>query len=279
MKMPILITCLLGAATLSLAQDEAPLAGPTVVAEAKASSLVRIGYDGSIERPEVRIEEAALELLDLDDQARAKVDQIVAERAAVLDKAVIENIELLVEFQSAKSAGDELRQAALLARFVRSLSALESRGSLRAEIESALGDEERARFDSLIDEYNQAIVAEARELAKERGERFIQFKFVQVERLKVLGQEIRRSYDRQIGSRTEDLERLLAAIALTHEREAEVRRIVTDFAQRTLLNPDEKDRAGLFIKIASMLSSEERERLVEFIRGERGDAAASPDDH
>jgi hypothetical protein len=276
--MRILIACLLAATASAPAQEDASLlAGPSVSEEAP-TTLVRLGYDGAIERPGVRIEEAALELLELDASARARVDEIVAERAAILDKAVIENIELLVEFQSAKSAGDELRQAALIGRFVRSLAALEERGSLREELGRALGDDEKARFESLIDEYNQAILAEARDAAKERGERFIQFRFVQIERLKVLGQEIKRSYDRQIGSRTEDFERLLAALALSPEREAEVRRVVTDFARRTLLNPDEKDRAGLFIRIASMLSADERRRLVEFAREGRASEATKNDD-
>jgi hypothetical protein len=274
MRMHLIVVCLLGAGMPALGQDdEAPLAGPSVAESPGATSLVHVGYDGAIERPDVPVEEAALELLDLDEATRARVEDILAARAAILDKAVIENIDLLVQLRSAKSAGDKAQEVSLLGRFARELAPLRARGTLREEIGAALDETNLATFEALIDEYDEAIVAEARESAKQRGETFQVRRFARAERLKDLGREIRRSYERQIGSRREDFERLLAALDLTPEHEAKVRQIVTDFAQRTKLNPTRKDRAGVYLEILSVLSAEERSRLAAYVRGERGGGA------
>ena len=251
----------------ALGQDDtAPLAGPAVERETTPESLVEVAYDGSVEPLEAAPAEAAVELLGLDEATLAQVREVIAERAAILDRIVIENIELLVELQSARD--DPGRRRAIYAEIVGKLAPLVRRGELEDEIGALLSEEQRRCYVSLIAEYERALEAQARAEAERRGERFRAWRYRARHRLEALGAELRRSYERQIGARQADLERLLRELALDPEREAEVRRIVTEFAQRTMLNPSRADRAGLFIEIMGVLTPEQRARAAARLRGD-----------
>ena len=86
--------------------------------EARASSLVRLGYDGRVERlSDVQPEVAALDLIELDDAARSRIGGLLRGPAAFMDGAVMEHYRPLLDLYSAFAAGDEGEVVVLYLRF------------------------------------------------------------------------------------------------------------------------------------------------------------------
>lgn len=244
--------------------DETLLAGPRVERQAKPTSLVVRSYDGTVTQLDVPAAEAAVELLELDIQAASAVDRILAERAAILDKAVIENVDLLIELQSTR--GNQQRRREIYRELYAAAAPLTQRGSLRDEIAGVLETEQKTSYLEIIDEYEQAMTEQARLAADEEGRQFAARQFQRRQAVAEFGREIKRSYDRQIGSREKELEDLLVALALDQQTEAEVRRLIIEHAQRTLLNPDEADRAALMRQILAELTPEQRREAIRILR-------------
>lgn len=85
--------------------------------------------------------------------------------------------------------------------------------------------------------------------------------------LRVLGDEVKRSYEAMIAEGKERLERVIGELQLTPQQEERVRAIVTEFGQKTKLNPSGGERARLFAEIASELTPEQRRRAFDLLRG------------
>lgn len=263
------ITFVLLLSPATLAQDDATLlAGPSVKVEARATTLVVRAYDGTVTILDVPPAEAAIELLDLEADRAEAIDRILAQRAAIIDEVVIENIELLVELQSTR--GNQQRRREIYRELTEKLAPLDARGSLEDEISSVLNDEQRDTYRRLIREYDTALEDQARAQAAEQGERFRARQYQIRHQVVAVGRELARSYDRQIGARQQDFERLLAELALDETTENEVRRLVTEFGQRTALHPTREDRAQLVAEIFSVLTPEQRREAALILRSRSG---------
>ncbi len=239
-----------------------PLAGPRVGGDSGSRTLVEHAYDGKVRRLEVPPEEAALERLGLDEPTRQAVGRILAERAAIVDRVVIENVPMLLEYRTAAEAGDRAESVRVLGEFLGKLDPLTKRGTLLDELAGVLSVGPRHEFEALVGEYREALREEARREAVERGERFRPRAYGVRENLLTLGQEIRRSYERQVTGRIAEFDKVLAELALEPEREARVRALVTEFGQRTRLNPTEAQRRELFAAILKELTPEQAGRLL-----------------
>lgn len=251
----------------ALAQDDATLlAGPDVDGDAKATTLVVRGYDGMVKDLDVPVDEAAIDLLDLDEMTIAEIDRIVTERAAILDKVVIDNIGLLVELQSAR--GNQERRREIHRELFDAAAPLLRRGPLRDEIAGVLDDARRTTYLEIIDEYERAMLTQAR--AEAEDGRFNPRQYHRRQAIAQLGRELKRSYDRQVGSRQEDLESLLVELALDLETEAEIRRMILEYGQRALLNPDEADRSELIRQILAEIPPDKRQDAIRILRSRAG---------
>lgn len=239
----------------------AVLSGPQVH-EGAHESLVERGFDGRILPLEVVPEEVAVSLLDLDEASRSRVDTILDERSAILDRVLVENLDLLLKFQSARASGSATRQLSILRAFIRKLEPLRRRGSLRDEIARVLPEDQRARFEAMIDEYEDALEAQARADARARGERFRPLAYRIRRNLERLGQDIVASYERAVASRTAELEAFLTRASLGPQSEREVRRIITEFGQQTMLRPAPADKRRLVRDLWNAVRPEERTRLI-----------------
>lgn len=253
---------------------DAPLKGPVVRQTVSPETLVETDFQGHIKRLEIPPEEAALGRLDLDEAARNKVQRILRERAAILDKVVVENIGLLLKFNTARQAGDRKDQALLLGEFSQKLTPLLQRGALGDELKTALTDDQKARFDSLVNGYWDAVVAERMNAADMEGGGRAGRKpgragILARERLAALGQEIKRSYERSIGQRVSDFDSLLKQLDLRPEQEGKVRSLVTDYAQRTKLNPNTDQKRDLIRRISQELDAEQQRRLLAYVLGRK----------
>lgn len=237
------------------------LSGPQV-REGAHESLVERGFDGRIRPLTTSPEERAVALLRLDEATRARVETILDERSAILDRVLVDNLDLLLQFQSARASGSATRQLSILRAFVRKLEPLRRRGSLRDEIARVLPEDQRARFEAMIDEYEDALEAQARADARARGERFQPLAYRIRRNLERLGQDIAASYERAIGSRVAELEAFLERASLSPESEREVRRIITEFGQQTMLRPTPADKRRLVRDLWNAVRPEERIRLI-----------------
>lgn len=251
------------------AAEPAPavLAGPSVEESEAPTTLVRLGYDGALERLDVPAEEAALELLDLSDEVRASTERILAERAAILDRIVVDNIDQLVEIFTAVQSGD--RGAALreYLQFSRELEPLRARGTLAEELASAMPADAAATFTALVEEYREAALEELQRQAREQGRRLARRQAAMQEGIRAVGLEIRRSYERTIGGGQERLGELYATVNATPEQQARISDLAVTFFDRTKGKASRTEKVGLFLAILQELTPEQRSILIESRRG------------
>ena len=267
--MRIAILVVVGAAGFALGQEPV-LKGPTVATPAVRATLVEEDFNGKLKRLEVPAEEAALKLLSLDDATRAKTDKIFAERAAILDKGVIENLELIAQIQSAGQSGDKAEALKLFGEFAKKLDGLKARGRLVDEVRDALPEGKQSQFMALVKEYHEAGIKDNMAQAAARQEQLTRREAAGREVLQAVGREIKRSYDRQIGARNADYEQLLASLDLKPEQERKIRNMVTDWVQATKANPSAEQKKDLFWKIHAELDRGQRRKLVEYHLGKKG---------
>ncbi len=265
------IACLAGAVVLAVLspawgqteptkEDPAVLGGPPVAPSADAPRLAERDYAGRVKPLEIPPEEAAIGLLNLDAEAKERVDAILIARAAIIDRVVIENIESLLELQSARAANDRETVQRVLAELVAKLGPLRERGRLVDEIAAALPEDKAAEFRSLVADYWKAVLGEeggGRATARVRTR----------ETLQAFGREIKRSYDRQVTARVAEFDSLLAKLGLAPEQESKIRSLVTDFGQQTKLNPSPAQQRELVEKIMIVLEPAQRREFLKAALG------------
>lgn len=261
---------IMGVGSAALAQQPKPeepaLSGPKVKEAAAKPTLVEKDFNGRLKRPEMPAEELALKLMKIDDATRAKVDVILGQRAAILDKAFIEHIDLVVQISNAGQSGDKAEALKLFQEFAKYLEPLKARGKLMDEIRGCLPEEQKEPYKELVTEYHAALVKAAMEEAHAKGEELTLRQAAGKEMLAAIGQEIRRSYERQILSKTADYEKLIASLNLKPEQESKVRGYVTDYVQETKYKATAEQKKALFLRIYGRLNAEQRKTLVEYYR-------------
>lgn len=248
------------------------LAGPSVAAKTERPTLIEVDVMGRIRELESTPEEAALAMMTLEPEVADEVQGILAARAAVLDRIVMENLELAIQFEAARQAEDRGRQLVLLLEIGRRLEPYRARGPLLAELKGVLPPDDAALLEEMVGEYRRAMVREAVRKAREAGERLTPRQAGVRQGLMETGAELRRSFERQIAASTREFEELLAHLDLRPQQEAAVRRIVLDYAQRTLGKATQEDVRTLLADVARELDPSQRVKLVRYAarRGGRG---------
>jgi len=247
-----------------------PLQGPRVAEPAAKSTLVERDMAGKLRRLEVPPEEAALSLMALDAVAAAKTRTIIQERTVILDRIVLNNLNLVMQFHNARLAGDKRDQLVLLTQLLVALKPLTDRGTLSEEIIGALSLDQSVTFKSLVRDYNQAAAAETEAESRAAGERLTQRQITARENLVVLGTEIKRSYERQITSRTAEFEQIMSQLELEPEQESKIRAMVLDYAQAVVGKPTLDQRRSLFFRMMAVLNADQQRTLIRLFVG-RGD--------
>ncbi len=227
-------------------------------------------FKGKLKRPEVPPEEAALDLLKLAPEDRAKTDAVLAARAQVLDAVVIDNIDLVVKLHNARQSGDRRDQLAVMSEFMKKLQPLNARGRLADEIRGTLSKEQQGRYDAILKEYREAAIEEGTKEARARNE-FVTDRGMETrENLASLGLEIKRSYERQISSKAAEFERVVSQLGLRSEQEAKIRALVTSFTQETKGKATAEQKRALFFRIMADLDPDQQQRLMRLYLGREG---------
>jgi hypothetical protein len=244
--------------------EPGPLSGPRVASPAPRVTLVERDFEGRLRRLEASPEEAALSRLNLAEATRAKADAVLAARAAVVDKIVGGNIELLLRLSTSGQA-DRLEQVQLAGEAFDALRPLRERGPLLKELRDALPGAEAAELSRLVTEYRKALREEISADARAKGERLGPRQAAARAYQSLLGDEIRRSYDRQIACGTAMLERAIGRLNLTPEQDTTIRNMVLDFVQKTMGKATESQKRDLFLGILVHLDARQRRELIRMV--------------
>lgn len=252
--------------------DDAPLAGPPVERRQVAPSIVERTFEGSLKRPEVRPEEAAVRKLDLSPDELARVEDVLAERSAMLDTVVRGNIELLVRMNSARIAGDQPAVNESTRMLREALRPLAASGRLSERLTAAMTPEHAEQFRWMVRDYLRAL---AREGSRSRPSGDPMDSQDEPSRgavarvmVELLVQEVRRSYDRIAAEAQERLDALVERLELTPEQQSAVGELAREFGEKTKLNPTPAQRAELFSRVVALLTPAQRARAIELaLRG------------
>ncbi len=243
------------------------LSGPKVAQPSAGLTLVKKNFNGGLDRITQPVEEAAVAILPLSDDERAKVNTIIVQRAAVVDKGIRESVPLLLRIQGIREEGITTDRQSAIRDLDKKIPILRDRDPFRAELRLAMGAENAAKFDALINDYTRAAIADAIAKAKADGKKGNAFLMSLGESLRNVGMEIQQSYDRIIKEGTDKLDRAIEIIQPTPEQEGAVRNLANDFAQKSLANPTAAQRAEFFKTLMAMLTIPQRERLVRELYG------------
>ena len=239
-------------------KEQAPLSGPKVPNRA---TLVRTDMQGKFQRLEVRPEEAALEVMQVDpgrlDQARAAIEA----RNAALRKHLIDHITLVKEWaderdggESGKGGGIERLMQELYDRF----DPQHLRDPLLVPLAKALDGDEHAELTRLVEEYWRAAID------AEQGKRPNSVR-PEIEKRQLFGlfqREVRKAYDATLRPFRQKLENVYAAVDPTPEQRVALRNAVIAYIQESRLTPNQELRLKLARAIYDALDEERRVKLL-----------------
>lgn len=243
----------------ALAQE---LAGPKVESASTAPTLIQRDFAGTITRLDTLPEEAATKLLTLTPQEQATIDMILAERAAIFDKAVGENYELVLRLQGFREAKLPERLA-MLRDWNAALRELKAHGKLVDELAAGLSKENATQFRRLVSEYREAMIAQTMKGNEATGEKPLARQQAQSrEYLIELGQEIKRAFERRIAEGKSNIEQLVKAIDATPEQREKIESLSLDYAQKALGKPTKQQEAAFIRSLFEVLTPEQRRKVV-----------------
>ena len=249
--------------TSTPADRPAVLTGPPV-GDAATPRLTRRDFAGRIRRLDIFPGEAALDFLKLDHRTKVRVNAIVAERTAILDRIVRDNIELVVKINNARQKGDNNSLPTLGRQFRDAASELTSRGSTAEEVLTILPPELRDEYRRMLDSYWTELREQMITEAKQRGETTTFRQIIDREVDRIWTGEIRRSYERQVGQRIVNYDEVLAQLALDDETLAKCKdEIQTIVAKRPTLGPDE--RRDVFSRVYNLLDTDGQAKFTSYV--------------
>jgi len=253
------------AAQAPATDQPAALAGPALPERVQRVTLVERDFNNRLRRPQTSPSEAALGLLSLDASVKARVDAIIGARAAAMDRFVSGNLLLLGQLDSAGKAGDKVDQLVTIVELVDRLRPVLDDGALDAQIAAALPPEPAARFHRLVAEYWRAVIAEGVAESRRIGKNDPRWAVYLGERIKHLGEEIGRSYQRQVSAGTLILDYLLSDLGLSDSQRATMLRLKVDFLQRTNFRPTEKQQQLFVAGAIGYLNESQRATVLKRI--------------
>lgn len=275
MKLQVTIAAHLLAACAGLvhAQAETPaqsLAGPKVAPVVAPLTLIARDFNGKLVRPTISPEEAAVGLLTLNETEKTAVDTVLSERAAIFDRAIQENYELLLKLQGlAQMAPKE--KIALLRQWNDALSELKRHGKLPELLAAGLTPFNAAAFRKLVSEYREAVIAEEMKVPEMSSEKpLARGQVVARAMLAELGGELKRSFDRRVAEGTAKLEEIASKVDATSEQKDKIQQLSIAYVTENKGKPTPQQRGELFRKVMEVLTPQQRQMLVKDYFKEKG---------
>ncbi len=262
------LSLILVSTSIACAQDEAPLRGPSVE-PVERRSLVPSGMMGGMtdavgelnQRPEI----AAIDLLELDEEARERVNGVLLEHISATDTFFMDHLGQIQGWVAAVQAGTLRERLGALREIKVAYEPVEALGPIADRIKAAIPSEQAERYEALIAEYEQARESEARRKAEASGVKFEPIGYKITRHFEKLGQDIAASYERTLVSGGEDFEAFLSSAQLSNQGEAKVRRAVMDLVERTGFKPTPEQRLEAFMQVMGELDPDDRGKLLRAV--------------
>ncbi len=266
------------AAAAQPASDGDALRGPTLRKQTEETdrSIVQRDFQGRLKKLEENPALAALAKVSLTPEERERVDRVIGERAAAIDTIVRDNLRLVVEFVTAKQAGESAEASALQSRVLEKAMPFIRRGPLVNELRAALPEEKYSALRGMVDEYHRALTADRAADPLMAGKQKDENKLGSMVAAGAEGfvAEARASFQRIVNGGGQEFEALIKMLALTPQQEGRVRQIATDLFSKTYGMPTKMQQIKVFLDIYAELDVEQRHRLADYIgeenRAKRG---------
>jgi hypothetical protein len=246
--------------------DPATLAGPSIP-DTEPYTLVVYEYGGQLQDLGVSPAEAALELLDLDDQTAARVAGVLTERSILAEQLIIDNFELVSRGEAIDASGSKLAKGAFIVQIAEALFPLTERGMLEDEIRPLLPETVAEEYAFLLDQYWRAVGKSRVETARAKGDTLRLRKAVREARAGQLEIELKLAAERALESERFTIDYLLKGLELSDAQQDRMKAIVIDFEARTMGDASEKDKQRLFIEVLGYLNQRQRDTLIDRIHG------------
>jgi len=200
----------------------------------------------------------------------AELHALLADRARVMDSVVLDNITLLSQVETVMTVGSPAEKLETVQKGLAALEPARAWGRLRDRVAAVLPEEARARYDALIDEYEEARYAHA----LETGE--VEHRFEQREDTVW---EIERAGERVFEDDGEGdawLAKLTEELGLTPEQEGKIRQMAENFYLETKTRPTEAQEMAFIAKIRTVMTVEQRWKFTAMML--RGELEPEPED-
>lgn len=247
--------------------EKSPLAGPQVPDRTGKPTLVEHGLDGKVKRLDEWPALAAARKLPLDEKAKAAVAKLNADQAAAMDKMMSESLPEIAAIANAFQSGDTAEGLAGIRALRANHPVLSERELLVQRIAALLDKEQGHEVSIMVQEYWNALIQEQADAGKTRSEKNMAVKVAGAEALRLLGQDIKASYERVIGQQVRDFDALIKTLGLTAEQESRVRKITDDAFAKANGNQAKVDKSAVFWKIWKELDNRQRALLIEQFKG------------
>lgn len=272
------IVSVCGLAAGALAQNQTPSSlppprppagtapAPKPVGESDLTIIERTA-EGRLKRLEIPAEERAAQVMDLEPAERARVDKVLAERAALLDEILVKNFDLLGKMHAAEQAGNAEESRRVSGLYLAKLDRLLDRGRLEDEIRPELRLDHQAEFTRLITEYRRVLLAEASRESKAEGKEVKPQILADREMRRAMAREFQRSYERAIVGTAVDYDKAMGGLGLKPEQESKVRNIAAEFTQKHKDQATPAQRRDLVMQVLNELDDGQRQKLIKALRG------------
>lgn len=247
--------------------EEAPaLLGPSIRADTRPS-IVEWRYDGTLRELETTPEEAAISLMEIDAETRARADAIFASRQAFFDGVLSRHLTVALEIDAAKKAEEKLTVARLTFELLAAFEPLRHEPVVAAQIEAILTPAEGELFRSMLCEYDDAFALDLRARAEREGRETNLVEVVATRTGTLFGRELERSFKRMEVSGQIAFEYVLGQLDLTREQADRARKAASPYLGA---NPDgmtEKEYGLAFLAMGAYLNEAQRMKLAEILAG------------
>lgn len=252
--------------------SDAPLSGPDI-GRAKLPSIVARTFEGTLERLDIWPEEAAIELLDLSAESRRQINDILAHRAAVIDKVISENLDDLLKLANDGEGGRWFGALTHLREFRQKIDArLDDTRPLIEQFSEALPAEQARELTRMVEEYWDAFAADEVGGELERLGGSVRATLAKkADGLRIMGEELGRSYQRIEKSAAVYAEHFVRELGFTGANAERVREEIRDFLAG-IEDPEniaDSDWIPVLRRLYPKLDEAGRERLFNAVLDQR----------
>jgi hypothetical protein len=204
-------------------------------------------------------------LMDVDENAMARVRALLDERARALDTVVMDNLQLLTQVETAAENNQVMTLLKIAWQLHREFRAEYGEAPLDDRLAEVLPPAQARELERLVEEYWSAIVAAETGEGANRVERFLARRGAMIE---LFAQDVERAFERismDDDGGDEEFDHLLELLDPTSEQEAVIRDLAQRWYFETRGMPSTQDEVTLIMSIYDTLDDTRQRRLVELL--------------